>query len=199
MSEYSRQVAAATVVVVALTAFAAVEINGLYSSVSHTTSTPNSSFTGTSQSSTTVGETIFVHVVNSTSGEPITDAAVLAGPASSATGIFAILSSATSYSGYTVNECVHEVPSGSTIVPGGNMAVSNSTTTTFSTCPLKNYNTNATGWVTISNQNATYFFIQAYAQQQASSPNAHVVTIEGSQTYVTAPYPEGNFTVSQHG
>jgi hypothetical protein len=136
-------------------------------------------------------ERIFIRVVNSTSGEPISDEPVTAGPASSATDIVFTVDGQT-----TINECVHEVANGSVVSPNG-VVVSNATTTTYAPCPLKNYDTNATGWVTISNQSATYFFIEAGTWTPFGAlPNARVIAIEGSQTYVTAPFPKGNFTVS---
>lgn len=166
-------------VAVVLTAFAfAIAFNDLYSPPASA-----SSLTATSHSSDVVDETIFIHVVNSTSGKAIPGEPVTAGPASSATDIFSTIDGQT-----TINECVH----------GGS---SNGTTTismNHAPCPLKNYDTNATGWVTISNQNATYFFIEAGTWTSLGPvPNAQVIAIAGSQTYVTAPFPEGNFTVSR--
>jgi hypothetical protein len=159
----------------------------------------NGTGTAASQSSGVVNETIFIHVVNSTSGEPIPKESLTAGPASSLNDI--------SYTwgpniGATINECIHEVPNGAVVVnPANGIVVSNGATTTNGPCPLKDYDTNATGWVTISNQHAAYFFIEVGASNSlAGGPNnAQVIAVEGSQTYVTAPLPEGNFTVSSTG
>src|SRR5689334_21841184 len=99
----------------------------------------------------------------------------------------------------TINECIHEVPNGSVVAnPANGVVVSNGSTTTNGPCPLKDYRTNATGWVTISNQHTAYFFIEVGASNsQAGGPNnSEVIAVEGSQTYVTAPLPMGNFTVS---
>ena len=151
--------------------------------------------TATSHGPGVVNETMFIHVVNSTSGEPISNESLTAGPASSLNDI--------SYTWglnivATINECVHEVPNGA-IVEGNGMVVSNGTTTTYSPCPLKTYDTNASGWVTISDQHAAYFFIEIGTVLTSSGCCAQVVAVEGSQTYVTAPFPEGNFTVSSTG
>ena len=133
-------------------------------------------------------ETIFIHVVSSTSGQAIPNQPLTAGPASSASDL--------SYTpgGPTINECVHEVPNGSAV--SGNKAVYNGTTTTFVQCPLVSYTTNATGWVTISHQNATYFFIKV---GNVNLNNAEMVTLSGSQTYVTAPFPTGAFPAPPGG
>jgi hypothetical protein len=142
-----------------------------------------------SQSSGVVNETIFIHVVNSTSGEPIPNEPLTAGPASSPSDLY--FPSIDSQP--TTNECVH-----------GAVSASNGTTTVHNVsqaaCPLKDYDTNGTGWVVISNQDATYFFIEA---GMSTGPNAftntQIIALEGSQTYVTVPFPAGNFTVSSTG
>jgi hypothetical protein len=193
-----------TILVVAGLATGYLAISGARSpatTISDKASVPSASTGNADSPGSAVGnETIFIRVVNSTSGGPILDAAVRAGPASSATDI-----TPTQSFGYTLNQCVHEVGNGSVVSPSENVAVSNTTTTTFAPCPLKDYDTNATGWVTISNQNATYFLVEAYAPVPNAGPlggpwpNGQVVTIQGSQTFVTVPLPEGNFTVSSSG
>jgi hypothetical protein len=196
----SRQVAAGTIVAIVLTAFIAIEVNGLYSgrfsSTSYTPSSASStsSLAATSQSSAIDNETIFIHVINSTSGEPVFNESVTAGPASSLHDIDYTLGF---YVMPTLNECGHEVPSGAAVSSNG-VVVSNGTTTTFAPCPLKHYFTNATGWVTISNQNASYYLIFVGLVLNEHLSNAQVVPIEWSRTYVTA-FPEGNFTVSSTG
>lgn len=133
-----------------------------------------------------LNETILIHVVNSTSGDSMVDEPVTAGPASSANDL------ATTPGGPTISECVHEVSNGATVSANGTV-VSSGTTTTYAPCPLKDYTTNSTGWVTISNQDAAYFFVEAGTMMRS---NAEVITIESSLTYVTVPFPQGNFTVS---
>lgn len=155
------------------------------SSVSSESSTSSAS----SHASTTgapVNETIFIQVVNSTSGSPISGEPLTAGPASSAKDI------AYTPGGPTIGECSHQVASGATVLANGDV-VSNGTTTTYAACPLEAYVTNATGWATITNQNASYFFIEAGTRMVS---NTEIIAVIGSQTYVTAPFPEGNFTVS---
>ena len=140
----------------------------------------------TSSQSSAVNKTVFIRVINSTSDDPIADEPVTAGPASSANDI------ANTPGGPTISECVHQVPNGGQVEANGTV-VANGTTTTYPACPLRNYDTNSSGWVTISNQNATYFFIDAGTMVRS---NAQVVALEGSQTYVTVPFPEGNFTLA---
>jgi hypothetical protein len=152
-----------------------------------------------SQSSGAVNETIFIHVVNSTSGEPIPNEPLTAGPASSLNDISFTWGP---NDAATINECIHEVPSGSVVVnPANGVVVSNGTTMTNGPCPLKDYRTNANGLVTISNQHAAYFFIEVgSSNSQAGGPNnTQVIAVQGSQTYVIAPLPIGNFTVSSTG
>jgi hypothetical protein len=160
--------------------------------------TVNGTGTGASQSSGVVNETIFIHIVNSISGEPIPNEPLTAGPASSLNDISFTWGPNIAA---TINECVHEVPNAAVVNPANGIVVSNGTTTTNGPCPLKDYHTNATGWVTISNQHAAYFFIEVGASNSlAGGPNnAQVIAVAGSQTYVTAPLPEGNFTVSSTG
>jgi hypothetical protein len=195
MSEYSRQVAAGAMVAIVLTAFVAIGVNGLYSSTSHTVSASTSSLAATSQSSAAVNETIFIRVVNSTSGEPVSNESLTAGPASSSNDIAYTFGMNVVP---TLNECVHEVGNGSAVSPNGTV-VSNSTTTTYAPCPLKYYDTNATGWVTISNQDASYFFIFVGTVLNNHGSNVQVVAMQGSRTYVTVTFPEANFTVSSKG
>jgi hypothetical protein len=157
--------------------------------------TTTSSLAATSQSSALNNEAIFIHVVNSTSGEPVSNESVTAGPASSSNDI--------SYSfGMnivpTLNECVHEVGNGSVVSPNG-IVVSNSSTTTYASCSLKYYDTNATGWVTISNQDASYFFIFVGTALNIHGSNVEVIATQGSRTYVAVTFPEANFTVSSKG
>jgi hypothetical protein len=168
--------------------------SGLTTTVTGAT-TSVSTGTATSQNSGVVNETIFIHVVDSTSGEPVSNESLTAGPASSSNDIdytwgFNIVP--------TLNECVHEVGNGSTLLPNGDV-VSNGATTAYAPCPLKNYDTNATGWVTISNQNADYFFVFVGTVLNTHGSNVQVVTMQGTRTYVTVTLPEASFIVSSTG
>ena len=78
--------------------------------------------------------------------------------------------------------------------PANGVVVSNGSTTTYGPCPIKEYYTDSAGWVTVPNQNARYFLIEPGTI--LGGYNAQVITVNGSQTYVTAPMPDGNFTVS---
>ena len=143
-------------------------------------------------SSGAANETIFIRVLSSASGRPLSNESVTAGPASSPNDI--------SYSFGpgsipTLNECVHEVSNGAVVQTNGEV-VSNGTTTTYAPCPLKHYDTNSSGWVTISNRNASYFFIFVGTALNSDGSNLQVITTQGSRTYVTVTFPEGTFTVA---
>lgn len=159
------------------------------------TGATTSTGTATPQSSGVVNETIFIRVVNSTSGGPVSNESVTAGPAWSSNDIDYTFGMNIVP---TLNECVHQVGNASTVLPNG-IVVSNSTTTTYVPCPLKNYDTNATGWVTISNQDTSYFFIFVGTVMNIHGSNVQVVAAQGSRTYVTVTLPEANFTVSSKG
>lgn len=150
-----------------------------------------SSLATTYRGSVVYGETIFIHVVSSASGAPISNESVTAGPASSSNDITYSFGS----TGATLNECVHEVGNGAVVQQNGNV-VSNGTTTTIAPCPLEHYDTNATGWVTISNQNASYFFVFVGKVLNEHGSNVQIVAMQGSRTYVTVTFPEAKFTVS---
>jgi len=149
-----------------------------------------------SQGLSLIGETIFIHVADSTSGKPIANESVRAGPAAS-------LNDLTLTFGFhveaLVNDCVHEVPNGSAVFPSGNIVVSNGTTTTFAPCPMMTYYTNSTGWVTITGQTASYFLIQVGTEVNSDGSNAKVIPIVASMTYVQTTFPEGSFTVTSSG
>lgn len=133
---------------------------------------------------------IFIHVVNSTSGRAIAGEAVLAGPVSSPADLVSTIDGVS-----TASECIHGVPNGSVVVnPANGVVVSNSSTTTYGPCPIKEYHTDSAGWVTVPNQGAAYFLVEP--GNLLGGYNAQVITVRGSQTYVTAPFPQGNFTVS---
>ena len=147
---------------------------------------PAVSVSSASSSVAAVGETIFIHVVNSTSGEPVSNESLTAGSASSLNDI------SITPGGPALKECVHEVPSGA-MIGQNDEVIYNGTTTTFVPCPVVSYTTNATGWVTISNQNTSYFFIKV---GNVMINNWDIITPDGSRTYVTVPFPQGSFVVS---
>lgn len=134
---------------------------------------------------------IFIHVVNSTSGRAIAGEAVLAGPVSSPADLVSTIDGVS-----TASECIHGgLPNGSVVLdPANGVVVSNDSTTTYGPCPIKEYHTDSAGWVTVPSQSATYFLVEP--GNLLGGYNARVITVRGSQTYVTAPLPMGNFTVS---
>jgi len=136
------------------------------------------------------GAGLLIHVLNDTTGQPMAGVRVIAGPASSMND--------TVYTpgGPTVKECVHQVPSGSSVLANGTVVLPNGTMLTFPTCPLSSYSTNSTGWVTISGITSTYYFF--YAGNAMSSFNSFgiVQLFHGEATYVTVKAPSGNYTVT---
>ncbi|MDG6978157.1 MAG: hypothetical protein JRN58_03655 [Nitrososphaerota archaeon] len=152
----------------------------------------SSSLAASSQILAPNNEMVLIRVVSSTSGGPLSNESVTAGPASSPNDI-------TYTFGLdivpTLDECVHEVGSGAVVQEDGSV-VSNSTTTAFASCPLKHYDTNATGWVTIPDQHASYFFLFVGTTLNEHATNVKVIAMQGSLTYVTVSLPDANFTVS---
>ena len=137
------------------------------------------------------GASLLIHVLNDTTDQPVAGIRVLAGPASSMND--------TVYTpgGPTVKECVHQVPSGSSVLANGTVVLPNGTMLTFPTCPLSSYSTNSTGWVTISGITSTYYFF--YAGNVMSSFNSFgiIQLFQGEGTYVTVRAPSGNYTVTK--
>jgi hypothetical protein len=141
----------------------------------------------TTKTDAQVNETLYIQVINATTGAPIDGATVRAGPASSANDF------GWTPVGPTINECVHGMPSGSTVLLNGTIFYPNGTLFTPAPCPLMTYTTNSTGWVTIPNQDSSYFFIYAWGE---AGRNYQVIPVEGSSTFVTVPLPMATMTVT---
>jgi len=139
-------------------------------------------------SSSIAGGAIFIQIVNESGMAPITGkaVAVFAGPASSPNDV-----TFTWGGSYTLSECVHEVPSGA-VVDNGTVAV-NGTTTTVAACPLKEYTTNASGWISITDPSGPFYFIEAGSN--FGGWNDIVVGVEANNVVnMTIPVPSGNVT-----
>jgi hypothetical protein len=141
-----------------------------------------------SQSGTAAG--LLIHVVNETSGQPATGIRVLAGPASSADDI------ALTPAGPTLKECVHGVPSGSTVLGNGRVLLPNGTEIAYPPCPLETYTTNSTGWVSIPEAAGAYYFFSVGGMAMAYNVYGVVQLSQGEATYVTVNWPNGNYTVT---
>jgi hypothetical protein len=84
------------------------------------------------------------------------------------------------------------VPNGSSVGENGTV-VSNGTTITFPPCPLTEYVTNSTGWVSITNAAGFYYFIKA---GNVNEWNDVVLGVMSNNTINLAiPLPSGNVTV----
>jgi len=136
------------------------------------------------------GASLLIHVLNDTSGQPVARIKVLAGPASSMDDI------AYTPGGPTVKECVHQVPSGSSVLANGTAVFPNGTVVNFPPCPLSTYPANSTGWVTISGITATYYFFCAGNAMSSFNSFGIVQLSQGEATYVTVKAPSGNYTVT---
>jgi len=144
-------------------------------------------------SSSIAGGAIFIQIVNESGMAPIAGkaVAVFAGPASSPNDV-----TSTWGGSYTLSECVHEVPSGA-VVDNGTVAV-NGTTTTVAACPLKEYTTNASGWISITDPSGPFYFIEAGSNFEGW--NDIVVGVEANNVVnMTIPVPSGNVTVPAGG
>lgn len=94
--------------------------------------------------------------------------------------------------GPSIDECVHQVPSGSLVNQNGTVVV-NGTTITFPPCPLKDYVTNSTGWVSITNATGDWYFIKA---GNVNEWNYVVIGVmPGTTVNMAIPLPYGNVTV----
>ena len=133
---------------------------------------------------------LLIHVVNATSGQPVAGVWVLAGPASSADDI------ALTPGGPTVKECVHGVPSGSTVGENGTVTFPNGTEITFPACPLETYTTNSSGLVSIPETAGEYYFFSVGGMPTPSFVYGVVRVSQGGETYVTVNWPNGNYTVT---
>lgn len=194
MSEYRRQIAVGAVVaLVATIGFAFVletTISNNLSAVSSSTTLTlpsNQATTSAILSSTISGanETIYIHVVNSSDDAALPNQPVLAEPANPPDAA------------QRLNLCWYDQPGGSAIVnTNGTALLDNGTLASVPPCPLDGLTTNSTGWVTITNQVSTYFYIQV----GGISFNSGIVALDGSHvTYVAAAYPTGDLVASAAG
>jgi len=136
-------------------------------------------------SSGQTGEAIFIQVVNESGMAPMAGTPVLAGPASSPNDV-----TFTPAGIYTLIECVHEVPNGAVV--GNGTVVVNGTTTTVAACPLKEYKTDASGRISITDPSGPFYFIEAGGN---FGWNDIVVGVEANNVVnMTIPVPSGNVT-----
>ena len=157
-------------------------------SSSTTTIADGTPTTQSSQSSTAASHTILIHVLNDSTLGTVSNDSVTAGPASSMDDVVF-----TPGGGPTIEECVAQVGNGSTIGPNGTVT-SGTSTYTIPACPLKSYDTNGTGWVTIANATGQFYFIKI---GNFESYNYAIVDVGENQTlYVTIPWPSGAASVS---
>ena len=133
---------------------------------------------------------LVIHVVNDTSGVPVAGIRVLAGPASSKSDI------AFTPGGPTVKECVHDVPSGSSVLANGTVIFPNGTAETYPACPLVTYTTNSSGWVSIPEAAGTYYFFNVGGMASANNVYGIVQLSQSAETRVTVNWPNGNYTVT---
>jgi hypothetical protein len=144
-----------------------------------------------SSSDSASGGAIFIQVVNESGMTPIAGMSVIAGPAPSPNDVEVTLDLS-----YTLSECVHEVPSGAVV--DNETVVVNGTTTTLPACPLKEYTTDSSGWISITDPSGPFYLIEA-----GSIPlgwNDIVVGVEVNNVVnMTIPVPSGNVTVPSGG
>lgn len=135
-----------------------------------------------------------IHVINETSGQPVSGVRVVAGPVSSPNDL------ALTPAGPTLNECVHQVPSGSTVIGNGSVVLPNGTTVTFPACPLTTYTSDSSGYVSIPEISGPYYYFDVTAGLElAYNVYGVVPLIAGEVTLVTVFWPNGNYTVSDAG
>ncbi len=139
-------------------------------------------------SSGTAAGGLQVHVVQDGSGQPVAGRTVVAGSTSSKDDI------ALTPGGPALKECVHEVPSGSTVMGNGKVVLPNGTVNTISYCPPKTYTTNGTGWVSIPDATGQYYFFEI-GTLQAMSAFGIIDLSQNGPTYLTVHVPSGNYTV----
>jgi len=185
------EVLAIFIVVLIVAAIGAFSVSGSenHQGASSTASTTTSGSTSLSSQGTT-GTSLLILVLNLTTGQPVSGIRVIAGPTSSKND------AVYTPGGPTVRECVHQVPSGSSVLANGSTVYPNGTSVTFPPCPLSTYSTNSTGWVTISRITGAYYFF--YAGNPMSSFNSFgiIQLFQGKATYVTVKAPSGNYTVT---
>ena len=133
---------------------------------------------------------LVIHVVNVTSGQPAAGVRVLAGPATSADDI------AITPGGPTLKECVHGVPSGSSVLGNGTVVLRDGTRITYPTCRLITFVTNSTGWISIPDVSATYYFFNVGGMVSAYNVYGIVQLLQGVETRANVNWPNGNHTVT---
>lgn len=133
---------------------------------------------------------LLIRVINETSDQPVTGVRVLAGPASSADDI------GLTPGGATLKECIHAVPSGSSVEENGTVILPNGTEITYPACPLITYMTNSTGRVSIPEATGEYYFFNVGGMATPYSVFGVVHLFQGQETYVTVMWPNGNYTVT---
>ena len=134
---------------------------------------------------TTGVQGLVLRVVQDSSGQPMGGVTVTAGPASSKKDV------AFTSGGPILNECVHEVESGSTVLNNGTVLFPNGTRVSYPACPAKTYLTNSTGWISISNATGQYYFFRV----GGINPSTYgiVELFRDRTTYVTVSMPSGDY------
>jgi len=138
-----------------------------------------------------VGSTLSIQVVNGSTLSPLVGISLFAGPTTSPSDVVA------TPAGPTLMECVHGVPSGSTVDNNGSVLFPNGTLVTFPSCPLKEYATDGNGLVLIKNVTSEYYFVRIGGFMQQNE-----VIIGYSDTnsvHVIIPWPTGNATLPASG
>jgi len=138
-----------------------------------------------------VGATLSIEVVNSSTLSPIAGIFLFAGPTTSPSDVVA------TPAGPTLMECVHGVPSGSTVDNNGSVLFPNGTLVTFPSCPLKEYATDSNGLVLIENVTSEYYFVRIGGFMQQ---NEVIIGHSGTNlVHATIPWPTGNATLPESG
>src|SRR5256712_2539109 len=134
---------------------------------------------------TTGVQGLVLRVVQDSSGQPMGGVTVTAGPASSKKDVVF------TPGGPALKECVHGVESGSTILNNGSVIFPNRTRVTYPPCPAKTYETNSTGWISISNATGQYYFFRV----GGINPSTYgiVELFQDRTTYVTVSMPSGDY------
>jgi hypothetical protein len=135
------------------------------------------------------GVTLYVKVVNSSSSLPMAEMTVMAGPITSPTDV------SFTPAGPTLRECVHQVPSGSSVEANGSVLFPGGNLVTFPPCLLKEYVTDNSGMISIKNVTSEFYFFRA---GNIMMYNAFVIDSKGTNAVsVTVPWPSGNVTLTQ--
>ena len=94
--------------------------------------------------------------------------------------------------GPTLSECVHVVPNGAMVGSGIIVVNGTTTTTTFAPCPMKEYTTDASGGISITDPSGAFYFIVA---GNFTGWNYIMVGVEANNVVnMTIPLPSGNVT-----